>query len=133
MHNSTPPFPPSKDVCITGVRKNGYASVTSPGECDRTAPGCGEDGAAGGNSGGGGGGSGGLAAPKPTTPTPMIDPYTTPSPIKMTCDSSDLPVCSSKLNRYQINSEPVQIPRTGTVRIWPALAFESAKQKEKQL
>ena len=104
----------TKDVCLI-INSSGRVAVTRPGECQRTAPGCGEEGASSGgntgnesggntgssNSGGGGGGSGGSADSKPATATttPMIDPYTTPSPIKMTCDNADLPVRSSKLMR----------------------------------
>ena len=105
----------TKDVCLI-INSSGRVAVTRPGECVRTAPGCGEEGASSGsgntgiesggksgssNSGGGGGGSGGSADSKPATATttPMIDPYTTPSPIKMTCDNADLPVRFSTLNR----------------------------------
>ena len=102
----------TKDVCLI-INSSGRVAVTRPGECVRTAPGCGEEGASSGsntgssNSGGGGGGSGGSAASKPATATttPMIDPYTTPSPVKMTCDNADLPVRSSKVKEMINDSE----------------------------
>ena len=108
----------TKDVCLI-INSSGRVAVTRPGECVRTAPGCGEEGGdsggntgiesganTGSNSGGGsGGGSAGSADSKPATATttPMIDPYTTPSPIKMTCDNADLPVRSFKLDRWILN------------------------------